>query len=234
MPIRVVVAEDAFLVREAVTRLLAEAPGVEPVAAVSDSATLMATIEAERPDVVVTDIRMPPTRRATRASGSPPPLRETHPRDRRRRAQPVRRARRTSSRCSSSGSDAARLPAQGARPRPRPARRRRSAPCTQGGSVIDPKVVELLVAARPAPARLAARRAHAARARDRSAEIAQGKSNAAIAESLVLTKRAVEKHINAIFMKLDLAGRARRQPPREGRAAVPRGERRPAAAAAGP
>src|SRR6185436_744898 len=78
MPIRVVVAEDAFLVREAVSRLLAEAPGVEPVAAVSDSATLMATIEAERPDVVVTDIRMPPTDSddGIRVAAA---VRETHP-----------------------------------------------------------------------------------------------------------------------------------------------------------
>ena len=61
MPIRVVVAEDTFLVREAVTRLLADAADIEPVAAVGDRATLMATVEAEAPDVVVTDIRMPPT-----------------------------------------------------------------------------------------------------------------------------------------------------------------------------
>src|SRR3954447_1292156 len=61
MAIRVVVAEDAFLVREAVTRLLSDAPGVELVGAVADTDTLMVTIAAERPDVVVTDIRMPPT-----------------------------------------------------------------------------------------------------------------------------------------------------------------------------
>src|SRR5205809_931347 len=61
MAIRVVVADDAFLVREAVTRLLSDAPDIEPIAAVGESATLVATIEHERPDVVVTDIRMPPT-----------------------------------------------------------------------------------------------------------------------------------------------------------------------------
>ena len=61
MPIRVVVAEDTFLVREAVTRLIAETPGMQTVAAVADRATLMAAVEAEDPDVVVTDIRMPPT-----------------------------------------------------------------------------------------------------------------------------------------------------------------------------
>src|SRR3954471_5054825 len=61
MAIRVAVAEDGFLVREAVTRLLAETPGMDVVATVADGATLMASVEAEDPDVVVTDIRMPPT-----------------------------------------------------------------------------------------------------------------------------------------------------------------------------
>src|SRR3954452_17100310 len=73
-----------------------------------------------------------------------------------------------------------------------------------GGAFIDPKIVEVLVEGR-------ARRSHSLlteltpRAVERRAEIAQGKSNDAIAESLFLTKRAVEKHINSIFMKLNLA-----------------------------
>ena len=73
-----------------------------------------------------------------------------------------------------------------------------------GGSVIDPKVVELLVAARmrSAESPLAAL---TQREREVLAEIAQGKSNGAIAESFVLTKRSVEKHINSIFLKLGLA-----------------------------
>src|SRR4051794_7633503 len=73
-----------------------------------------------------------------------------------------------------------------------------------GGSMIDPKIVEPLVASRTSGERSPlADLTH--REREVLAEIAQGKSNAAIAESLVLTKRAVEKHINAIFMKLGLA-----------------------------
>ena len=73
----------------------------------------------------------------------------------------------------------------------------------QGGAVIDPKLVDALVSgkARLADSPIAAL---TPRERDVLAGIAQGKSNAAIAESLVLTKRAVEKHINAIFFKLDL------------------------------
>src|SRR5258706_533579 len=75
----------------------------------------------------------------------------------------------------------------------------------QGDSYIDPKIVELLVQsrARVSDSPLAAL---TPRERETLAEIAQGKSNEAIAESLVLTKRAVEKHINAIFMKLNLTG----------------------------
>jgi DNA-binding NarL/FixJ family response regulator len=71
-------------------------------------------------------------------------------------------------------------------------------------SVIDPKLVELLVAAKAR-----ANRSPLAQLTPRELEvlsaIAQGKSNAAISEELVLTKRAVEKHINAIFLKLNLS-----------------------------
>jgi DNA-binding NarL/FixJ family response regulator len=70
--------------------------------------------------------------------------------------------------------------------------------------MFDPKVVEVLVRARSAGVRSPLSEL-TPREKDVLAEVAQGKSNAAIAESLVLTKRAVEKHINAIFAKLDLA-----------------------------
>ena len=72
-----------------------------------------------------------------------------------------------------------------------------------GGSVIDPQVVDVLIEARARAARSPLAEL-TPRERELLAEIAEGKSNAAIAESLVLTKRAVEKHINSIFSKLDL------------------------------
>ncbi len=75
---------------------------------------------------------------------------------------------------------------------------------SRGGSAIDSKIVESLVRAR-AGGDSSPLAELTTREREVLAEIAQGKSNSAIAESLVLTKRAVEKHINAIFMKLDLA-----------------------------
>jgi DNA-binding NarL/FixJ family response regulator len=74
----------------------------------------------------------------------------------------------------------------------------------EGGSVIDPKVVEVLVAAK-ARADRSPLAELTPREREVLSEIAQGKSNTAIADSLVLTKRAVEKHINSIFMKLGLS-----------------------------
>jgi DNA-binding NarL/FixJ family response regulator len=73
----------------------------------------------------------------------------------------------------------------------------------RGGSVIDPKIVELLVDANSGADRSPLTRL-TPRERDVVAEMAKGKSNAAIAESLVLTKRAVEKHVNSIFTKLGL------------------------------
>jgi DNA-binding NarL/FixJ family response regulator len=202
MTIRVVVAEDAFLVREAVTRLISETPDMDAVAAVGDRATLMATVEAERPDVVVTDIRMPPTDsdEGIRVAAT---LRETQPETGvvvlSQYAEPAyvlkllesgsaRRAYLLKERVHHRGQlvDAVRA-------------------VHSGGSYIDPKIVELLVQSRERveDSPLAAL---TPRERETLAEIAQGKSNEAIAESLVLTKRAVEKHINAIFMKLNLAG----------------------------
>src|SRR6185312_3370924 len=73
-----------------------------------------------------------------------------------------------------------------------------------GGSMIDPKIVEQLVHARGIAANSPLNEL-TVREREVLGEIAQGKSNTAIAESLFLTKRAVEKHINAIFLKLGLA-----------------------------
>lgn len=73
----------------------------------------------------------------------------------------------------------------------------------KGGSVIDPKVVEALVAARTKGER-SALAALTAREKEILSHMAEGKSNAAIAAALFLTERAVEKHINSIFSKLSL------------------------------
>jgi DNA-binding NarL/FixJ family response regulator len=198
--IRVVIGEDTFLMREALERIVSGFDHIEAVAFCGDRPSLTAAIARERPDAVVTDIRMPPTgtdegiQVARELRVSDPDIgvvilsQFTDPSyvlaflD----AGSARRAYLLKERVSDSQQLVAAIEA-----------------VVAGGSVIDPKVVEVLVRARSAgaksPLSALTRREH-----DVLAELAQGKSNAAIAGSLVLTKRAVEKHINAIFTKLEL------------------------------
>jgi DNA-binding NarL/FixJ family response regulator len=201
MTIRIVVGEDSLLIREGVRELLAGDSEVDVVAAVADLPALRAACEHERPHVVLTDIRMPPTRtdEGIRFAGE---LRESHPEVGvvvlSQFADPSyalallehgsdRRAYLLKDRLHNRAELTAAIRA-----------------VATGGSMIDPKIVEGLVAAR-ARADRSPLNELTAREREVLAEIAQAKSNTAIAESLVLTKRAVEKHINSIFLKLGLA-----------------------------
>jgi DNA-binding NarL/FixJ family response regulator len=199
-PLRVVLAEDSYLVREALAHLLAETPEIEIVAVCEDADSLIAAVESEVPDVVLTDIRMPPSLEDEGIAVANR-LRETHPGMGvvvvSQYAMPQfalallergsdGRAYLLKERLSDRGQLVAALRA-----------------VAEGGSVVDAKVVESLIAARA--------RADASpvadltpREREILSEIAQGKTNQAIAEQLFLTKRAVEKHINAIFVKLGL------------------------------
>jgi DNA-binding NarL/FixJ family response regulator len=200
-PIRVVVAEDSYLIRESLTQMLEQEPGIELLAVCSDGDELQATIESLQPEVVITDIRMPPSggeegiRIAQR-------LRRTHPATGvvvlSQYAEPAY---------------ALALLDEGAGGRSyllkQNLHNRRELLDTieevaVGGSRIDAMVVEALVSAQSRQARSPLAEL-TARERELLAQIAQGKSNAAIAESLVITKRAVEKHVNSIFMKLGLA-----------------------------
>jgi DNA-binding NarL/FixJ family response regulator len=199
-PIRVVVADDTYLVREALEQILASTDGIEVVASAHDLDSLTEAIERERPDAVLTDIRMPPT---STDEG----------------IQVARRLRETSPNVGvvvlSHYADpdyALALLDQGSRGRGYLLKERVDDPeqlaqavraTVEGGAVIDPKVVEVLVKARTISSRSPLSEL-TPRERDVLSELAQGKSNAAIAQSLVLTKRAVEKHINSIFMKLQL------------------------------
>ncbi len=198
---RVVLAEDSYIVREGLREILAAHERIEIVAACEDYDALLAAVESERPDVVVTDIRMPPTStdEGIRAAAS---LRESHPE--------------VGVLVLSAHDDPAYVLAlleSGSAGRAYLLKERihdrlqltaAIDAVAEGGSVIDPKVVEVLVAAR-AHAERSPLAELTARELEVLAEIAQGRSNAAIADSLVLTKRAVEKHIHSIFMKLGLA-----------------------------
>jgi DNA-binding NarL/FixJ family response regulator len=198
-PIRVVIADDTYLVREAVEQILRRADGVDVARSCADRDSLLRAIEEERPDVVLTDIRMPPTRRDEGIQVARQ-LRTTHP-----EIGIV-----VLSQFADPGYVLAFLES-GAAGRAYLLKERVSDPrevagavkaVASGGSVVDSKVIEVLVQARRNDAASLLREL-TPREYEVLAELAQGKSNAAIAESLVLTKRAVEKHINAIFMKLN-------------------------------
>ena len=200
MAIRLVLAEDDYLVREGVQKLLETRPELNLVGACGDLETLLETVEAERPDVVITDIRMPPAHRDEGIEAARR-LRDLSPETGvvvlSQYAEPryalalfeqgsERRAYLLKERVS----DVEQLVA---------AVREVSA----GGSVVDPKVVEQLVGAR-VRAEQSPLAELTPREREVLGEMAQGKNNAAIARSLVLTERAIEKHINSIFTKLGL------------------------------
>ena len=200
MPIRVALADDSLIVREGIQQL-ATASDVEIVASCGDLDTVIEAVEAERPDVVVTDIRMPPsgTDEGIRLAAG---LHESYPSIAvvvlSQYADPAYVLA-----LLDSGSDRrAYLLKERVHDRMQLVSTIRTV--AEGGSVIDPKVVEVLVAAK-ARAERSPLAELTPREHEVLAEIAQGKSNIAIAESLVLTKRAVEKHINSIFMKLSLS-----------------------------
>jgi DNA-binding NarL/FixJ family response regulator len=195
--VRVVLAEDAYLVREGVRRLLETQPDIEVVAVCGTLDELLATVAADPPDVVLTDIRMPPTGtdEGIRAAEQ---LRESHPdvgvvvlshyvepgyalalleRGTAGRAYLLKERVENVEQLTASIRTVA-----------------------EGGSAIDPRVVEALVAGKQS-------QLHdlTPRERDVLREMAEGKNNAAIAGSLFLSERSVEKVIHSIFLKLGLA-----------------------------
>ena len=199
-PIRVVLADDSYLVREAITHLLDSEPGFTLVATCEDGDSLLAAVEDERPDVVLTDIRMPPSgddegiRVANR-------LREMHP-----DVGVVIVSQYANPRYGVAlleGGSERRAYLLKERLHERAQLMDALSTVAEGGSVVDSKVVEALIAAqvRDESSPLAQL---TPRELEILGEIARGRSNAAIADALVLTKRAVEKHVNAIFAKLGL------------------------------
>ena len=198
---KVIVAEDHYLVREGTRRLLESSGDVEVVAAVENAGPLLDAVERLHPDAVITDIRMPPTHQMEGIEAAHE-IRTRHPdvgvvvlsqyvnalyafelfrdgttgladllKDRVGDLEELLRALRA---------------------------------VVAGGSVIDPKVVEGLLGRRQEPAR-SLLETLTAREMEVLGEMAQGKSNAAIAEGLYISPSAVEKHINAIFAKLTLS-----------------------------
>jgi DNA-binding NarL/FixJ family response regulator len=201
MALRVVFAEDNYLVREGTTALLASVDDVEVVAAVEDLDGLLAAVDKEKPDVVLTDIRMPPTQ-TTEGIDAAKQIRASYPD--------------VGVLVLSQYSEeeyAYELLKDGAeglgyllkeRVADLDELVRALNEVAKGGSFLDPKVVEALVARKD---KLANSPLATLTEREREVleQMAQGKNNAAIAKSLFLTDRAVEKHINSLFHKLGLS-----------------------------
>lgn len=198
--IRVALADDSYLVREAVSQILARHPRMDLVAVCEDRDSLLAAVESEHPGVVVTDIRMPPTHDEEGIQIAAQ-LRHSHPDIGvvvlSQYAEPRYgmallqagsdgRAYMLKERVGDEGQLVAAIEA-----------------VAHGGSFMDARVVEAMMQARSQ-----AERSPLAELTPRELEIlgliAQGKSNGAISEELYLSKRAVEKHINSILLKLDL------------------------------
>jgi DNA-binding NarL/FixJ family response regulator len=199
--VKVVIAEDHYLVREGTRRLLESSGEVDVVAAVERTDLLLDAVKRLRPDAVITDIRMPPTHQMEGIEAALE-IRSRHPdvgvvvlsqyvnalyafelfhdgtaglayllKDRVGELDELLRALRE---------------------------------VATGGSAIDPKVVEGLLGRRQEPAR-SLLETLSSREMDVLNAMAQGKSNAAISDSLYISASAVEKHINAIFAKLMLS-----------------------------
>jgi DNA-binding NarL/FixJ family response regulator len=199
MALRVVVAEDNLLVREGLVRLLSTAPDIEVVASCGDYDAILAAVK-EQPDVVVTDIRMPPTL-SDEGIRLAQELRDSHPQmgvvvvSQYSEASQVLRL-------FEGGSDR-RAYLLKERLHDRAALVSAVRSVAGGGSSVDARIIDVLVYARSgAPtSRLSEL---TSRELEVLAEIAQGRSNAAIAEVLFVSKRSVEKLVNSIFLKLDL------------------------------
>jgi DNA-binding NarL/FixJ family response regulator len=198
--IRLVVADDSLLVREGIVRLLDRYDDIEIVALCGDLPELLDAIEQSPPDVVLTDIRMPPTgtdEGITAATG----LRESHPMIGvvvlSQYIEPTYALRLLEGGSERRGYLLKERLAEGSE------LIEAIREVADGGSVIDPKVVESLVETRTSAKQSPLERL-TPRELEVLSEIAQGKNNAAVAESLVLSERAVEKHINSLFSKLGL------------------------------
>jgi DNA-binding NarL/FixJ family response regulator len=196
-PLRVIIAEDSGLIREALARLIAESGGVV-VAKVGDGPSFVAAVEEHHPDVSVVDVRMPPTQRdeglraaieaRRRVPGTPVLV----------LSQYVERQYATELLADRAGGVGYLLKDRVADIREFMDALRRVA---RGGTALDPEVVAQLMVPRHADDRL-----HALTPREREvlAAMAEGRTNVGIAELLSITEGATEKHITNIFGKLEL------------------------------
>ncbi|MET0771494.1 MAG: response regulator transcription factor [Candidatus Limnocylindrales bacterium] len=193
-------ADDSLLIREAARQMLGATPGIDLVAICADGTELARTVEQHRPDVVVTDVRMPP-------GGDDEGVRFAIDA---RRIDPhmgvvllTQYAEPSLGAALFEGGANGRAYLLKERIGDRAELRAAIEVVAGGGTVIDPAIVQQLLAT-PRSRRSDPLDELTSRELEILAEMAEGKSNAAIAQSLVLTKHAVEKHIGSIFQKLEL------------------------------
>ncbi|MCU1599613.1 MAG: DNA-binding response regulator [Frankiales bacterium] len=200
MALRIVFADDDFLVREGVAALLGECEDIDLVDTVADPNSLVKSVALHRPDAVLTDIRMPPTHTT----------------------EGIDAAKRIRAEFPGTGvvvlsqyvedDYALELLADGVAGLGYLLKERISdldelvralGEVTRGGSALDPKVVEALLARRSSEAS-SPLRSLSEREREVLQEMASGRNNATIAKTLFMSERAVEKHIGSVFSKLGL------------------------------
>jgi len=200
MPLRMVFAEDNYLVRAGTAALLEEVEDIDLVATVTDLESLLAAVEDMKPDIVLTDIRMPPTH-TTEGIDAARRIRMEHPEIGVVVLSQYAEDEYAYELLKDGAAGLGYLLKERVADLDELVRALREV--SRGGSVLDPKVVEGLVSRKE-------RLAHSplAQLTEREREVldqmAQGKNNAAIAKALFLTERAVEKHINSLFHKLGL------------------------------
>ena len=196
-PMRVVIAEDAVLLREGISRLLADA-GCQVVAAVGNGDDLVRAVETHRPDVSIVDVRMPPTFKdeglraaiAARRSVTNTPILVL--------SQYVEERYASELLANGAGGIGYLLKDRVADVRDFVAAVRQVA---AGGTVLDPEVVAQLVTRRRRDDKLMTL---SAREQEVLALMAEGRSNRAVAEQLFISDGTVEKHVTSIFEKLHL------------------------------
>lgn len=199
--VRVVFAEDNYLVREGTAALLQSSDQVELVGTAASLEELLAAVEEHRPEAVLTDIRMPPTN-TTEGIDAAKRIRGEHPEIGVVVLSQFAEEEYAYDLLKDGAAGLGYLLKERVSDLDELVRALNEV--SKGGSVLDSKIVEALVSAKD-------RMAHSplATLTDREREVlehmAQGKNNAAIAKSLFLTERAVEKHINSLFHKLGLS-----------------------------
>jgi DNA-binding NarL/FixJ family response regulator len=200
MALRVVLADDNYLVREGIIALLAEVEEIELVESVGDPEALLTSVREHQPDAVLTDIRMPPTH-TTEGIDAAKQIRAEHPSIGvvvlSQYVEEEYALALLSDGVAGLGyllkervSDVAELV-------------RALNDVARGGSALDPKIVESLMMRRPVEAS-SPLRGLTEKELAVLEQMAAGRTNASISKTLYMSERSVEKHISAVFLKLGL------------------------------